>query len=73
MLIWAEFYSILLCHSITVGGIEDHVHIGCVITKKYAPIKYWSCSKKDSSKWLKTLVLLYSVTFIGKMDMVCFR
>ena len=45
----------LECHSITIGGIEDHVHIGCVITKKYAPMKVLEWLKKDSSKWLKTL------------------
>ena len=45
----------LECHSITIGGIEDHVHIGCVITKKYAPMKVLELLKKDSSKWLKTL------------------
>ena len=49
----------LECHSITVGGIEDHVHIGCVITKKYAPIKVLELLKKDSSKWLKTLSPLF--------------
>jgi len=56
--LFAYMSGILLnldCHSITIGGIEDHVHIGCVITKKHAPIKVIELLKKDSSKWLKTL------------------
>ena len=42
------------CYSITIGGIEDHVHIACHLTKKHAPIKVLEELKKDSSKWLKT-------------------
>jgi REP element-mobilizing transposase RayT len=45
----------LECYSITIGGVEDHVHIGCVISKKHAPMKVLELVKKDSSKWLKTL------------------
>jgi putative transposase len=43
------------CYSITIGGVEDHIHIGCAITKKHAPMKVLEYVKKDSSKWLKTL------------------
>jgi REP element-mobilizing transposase RayT len=45
----------LECYSIIVGGVEDHVHIGCALTKKYASPKVLEFVKKDSSKWLKTL------------------
>ena len=44
----------LECNSITIGGIEDHVHIGCAITKKHAPMNVVATLKKESSKWLKT-------------------
>lgn len=44
----------LECLSITMGGIEDHVHIACNLTKKHAPMKVLEEVKKDSSKWIKT-------------------
>jgi REP element-mobilizing transposase RayT len=56
--LWAYQSSILQnleCHSITIGGIEDHVHIGCHLTKKLAPVKVIEILKKDSSKFIKTL------------------
>jgi putative transposase len=43
----------LECHNITVGGIEDHLHILCNLTKKYAPMKVLEIVKKESSKWIK--------------------
>ena len=39
---------------VTVGGVADHVHILCNLTKKYAPMKVLELLKKDSSKWIKT-------------------
>ena len=42
------------CRSIVVGGIEDHIHIGCAITKKHPTMKVLELLKKDSSKWLKS-------------------
>jgi putative transposase len=55
---WAYLSRILQnleCHSITVGGVSDHVHILCNLTKKHAPMKVLEVLKKDSSKFLKTL------------------
>jgi len=43
----------LECHAITVGGVEDHVHILCNLSKKYASMKILEILKKDSSKWIK--------------------
>ena len=43
----------LECYDVTVGGIEDHVHIACNLTKKHAPMKVLEWVKKDSSKWVK--------------------
>lgn len=45
----------LECHSITVGGVEDHIHVLCNLTKKHAPMKVLEMLKKDSSKFVKTL------------------
>jgi putative transposase len=45
----------LECHSITVGGVEDHVHVLCNLTKKFPSMKVLEVMKKDSSKFVKTL------------------
>ncbi len=54
--VWAYMAGILTkleCHDITVGGIEDHIHILCNLTKKHAPMKVLEVVKKESSKWIK--------------------
>jgi putative transposase len=43
------------CDSITVGGVADHVHILCNLTKKFPTVKVIEILKKDSSKFIKTL------------------
>jgi REP-associated tyrosine transposase len=56
--VWAYLARVLQnleCHSITVGGVEDHIHILCNLTKKHAPMKVLEVIKKDSSKFVKTL------------------
>jgi putative transposase len=56
--VWAYLSRILLnleCHAITVGGVEDHVHILCNLTKKHATMKVMEVVKKDSSKFVKSL------------------
>src|SRR2546426_4517752 len=56
--VWAYQSRILQnleCRAITVGGVEDHVHVLCHITKKLAPMKVLEVLKKDSSKFAKTL------------------
>ena len=45
----------LECHSITVGGVEDHAHLICDLTKKHASMKVIEILKKESSKFVKTL------------------
>ena len=40
--VWAYQSKILQnleCYSITIGGVEDHVHVLCNLTKKVAPTK----------------------------------
>ncbi|MBE7502580.1 MAG: IS200/IS605 family transposase [Verrucomicrobiales bacterium] len=56
--VWAYQSRILQnlgCCSITIGGVEDHVHVLCHLTKKHAPMKVVEMVKKDSSKFVKTL------------------
>jgi REP element-mobilizing transposase RayT len=44
----------LECSDVTAGGVADHVHVVCNLTKKHAPMKVLEILKKDSSKWVKT-------------------
>jgi REP element-mobilizing transposase RayT len=56
--VWAYQSRILQnleCNSITVGGVDDHVHILCNLSKKHATVKILELVKKDSSKFIKTL------------------
>ena len=43
----------LKCELPTVGGVEDHVHVLCNLTKKLPLMKVLEILKKDSSKWFK--------------------
>jgi putative transposase len=42
------------CPVIIVGGVEDHVHILCRLTRNYAIAKVIGDIKRESSKWIKT-------------------
>lgn len=56
--VWAYMSRILQnieCKGITIGGVADHVHILCSLSKKHAPMKVLEMVKKDSSKFVKTL------------------
>ena len=56
--VWAYLSQILQnleCNSITVGGVEDHAHVLCNMTKKHASMEVLEVLKKDSSKFVKTL------------------
>ena len=56
--VWAYQSRILQnleCNSITVGGVADHVHVLCNLTKKFPTVKVLEILKKDSSKFVKTL------------------
>ncbi|MGO8764543.1 MAG: IS200/IS605 family transposase [Limisphaerales bacterium] len=56
--VWAYPSRILQnleCHSITVGGAPDPIHILCNLTKKFPTAKVLETLKKDSSKFVKTL------------------
>ncbi len=42
------------CHPIQIGGIADHIHILCGMSKKMATIDVLEEVKRSSSKWIKT-------------------
>jgi REP element-mobilizing transposase RayT len=44
----------LECNSITIGGVADHVHVLCNLTKKFPTAKVIEILKKDSSKFIKS-------------------
>jgi putative transposase len=44
----------LECHSVRVGGHDDHVHILCTLSRKVALMDLLEEIKKRSSKWAKT-------------------
>ena len=41
------------CRKITIGGVEDHVHILCNMTKLFADKDVLMILKKESSGWVK--------------------
>jgi REP element-mobilizing transposase RayT len=42
------------CPSLQVGGVEDHVHILCRLSKNITVANLLQELKRESSKWLKT-------------------
>jgi REP element-mobilizing transposase RayT len=44
----------LECYPVKIGGIADHIHILCLLSKKMALIKLIEEIKSHSSKWFKT-------------------
>ena len=42
------------CFDLEIGGVEDHVHILCLLLKKKTLIELMEELKKRSSKWIKT-------------------
>ena len=39
--------------AIIIGGVEDHIHILCLLSRKFAIMKLIEEAKKETSKWLK--------------------
>jgi len=50
----------LECNPIQIGGYNDHVHILCLLSKKITLIRFVEEVKKQSSKWIKTIDVLYN-------------
>jgi putative transposase len=48
------FAKNLESHAIEIGGVEDHVHILCNLSRKIALMKLIEEVKSHSSKWIKT-------------------
>ena len=42
------------CYLYAIGGIEDHIHILCLLSKKMALYKLLETVKSNSSRWIKT-------------------
>lgn len=42
------------CSPIAIGGIEDHIHLLCLLSRKIALSELVSKVKSNSSKWIKT-------------------
>lgn len=43
------------CTPIQIGGVEDHIHILCVLSKNITLAKLMEDVKRHSSRWIKTL------------------
>ena len=41
-------------NAILINGVEDHIHILCLLSKNHAPCRVIEEVKKNSSKWIKT-------------------
>lgn len=39
--------------AIIINGVEDHIHILCSLSRKFAIMKVVQESKTETSKWLK--------------------
>lgn len=44
----------LECHPLAIGGVEDHIHILCNLSKKLPLYKLLEVAKSNSSRWIKT-------------------
>lgn len=42
------------CYPYAIGGIEDHIHILCLLSKKLPLYKLLEVVKSNSSRWIKT-------------------
>lgn len=63
---WTELYAYigqvlksLCCVPIKIGGVENHIHILCVMSKNIALSKLMEDVKRHSSRWIKTKDLYY--------------
>ena len=44
----------LECYPYAIGGVEDHIHILCLLSKKIALVELLKTVKAKSSLWIKT-------------------
>ena len=50
----AKMCSTLTCPSHAIGGMEDHIHIACSLSRTATISRLVQELKHDSSKWIKT-------------------
>ena len=55
----ATVFKALDSPAILINGVEDHVHILCLLSRNYAMKKLLEEIKKQPSKWIKTKGLEY--------------
>ena len=41
------------CPVLLIGGVEDHIHILCLLSRKFSIMDVIKISKTETSKWLK--------------------
>ena len=46
-------------HPIEINGVEDHVHVLCLMSRKFTLAQLFEAVKADSSKWIKSKGLEY--------------
>ncbi len=39
--------------ALIIGGVEDHIHVLCLLSRKFAIMKVIEESKTETSKWVK--------------------
>jgi putative transposase len=50
----------LECNPVQIGGVDNHVHLSCLLSRKIAQMDLLEEVKKRSSKWIKTIGDAYS-------------
>jgi putative transposase len=50
----------LECNPVQIGGVDNHVHLLCLLSRKVAQMDLLEEVKKRSSKWIKTVSDRYS-------------
>ncbi len=45
--------------AILINGVEDHLHILCLLSRKFAIMDVTKASKTETSKWIKTQGMAY--------------
>ena len=51
--------NMIKCHLIQIGGISDHIHILCILSKNISISQLLMEIKSNSSKWIKTKGIKY--------------
>ena len=55
-----QLINITGCQTIRVGGIEDHIHVVCILSRNETVAHLVEEIKRNSSRWLKTLNSKYA-------------